>query len=96
MDNEQFYHVYICLEVILLYCVLQLKALGFDHMDGLDPSPEMLEVAKADNLYENYIVAYVNDKQLNIPSGITRLPIDLQKFRPVIHAYPLFCQQPGR
>lgn len=44
-----------------------LRANGFVHIDALDPSKEMLDVAKKEGLYENYFVDFLNEKQLPIP-----------------------------
>lgn len=39
-----------------------LKALGFDLIDGVDLSPEMLQVAKAKKLYRNLVEANLNER----------------------------------
>ena len=49
--------------------ILQLKANGFVHIDALDPSQAMLDLAKKEGLYENYFVDFLNEKQLSIPPG---------------------------
>lgn len=49
--------------------VQQLREQGFRHIDALDPSESMLSVAKKENLYDNYIVEFLTDKQLPIPAG---------------------------
>lgn len=45
-----------------------LREQGFRHIDALDPSESMLSVAKKENLYDNYIVEFLTDKQLPIPA----------------------------
>ena len=47
----------------------QLRELGFRHIDALDPSEAMLSVAKKENLYDNYIIEFLTDKQLPIAAG---------------------------
>lgn len=46
-----------------------LRKLGFCRIDGVDPSEDMLAMAKKDALYENYICEFVTDKQLPIVTG---------------------------
>ena len=47
-------------------CAEQLKLLGFQHIDALDPSQGMLDRAEAKNLYERYICDFITDKKLDI------------------------------
>lgn len=47
-------------------CAIQLKSLGFKHIDALDPSQGMLDKAKEKNLYERYICDFITDKHLDI------------------------------
>ena len=47
----------------------QLKKLGFEHIDALDPSVPMLNVAKDRDLYENYYIEYLTDAKLPIPDS---------------------------
>lgn len=44
-----------------------LRQQGFCHIDALDPSEDMLALARKDALYENYICEFITDKQLPIP-----------------------------
>ena len=59
--------------MIVFYFILmfQLKENGFRHIDALDPSDEMLNVARKDGLYENYFCDFLNEKQLPIAPGKT-------------------------
>lgn len=47
-------------------CGLQLKRLGFKHIDALDPAEGMLQKAKEKDIYERYICDYITDKPLDI------------------------------
>ena len=50
-------------------CILQLRKKGFCHIDALDPSEDMLSIARKDNLYENYYCEFLTEKQLPIAPG---------------------------
>ena len=69
-DSTFFYCVSsVCFINTFILLKLQLRANGFVHIDALDPSKEMLDVAKKEGLYENYFVDFLNEKQLPIPPG---------------------------
>ena len=54
----------------ILCLLLQLKKLGFKHIDALDPAEGMLQRAKEKNIYERYICDYITDKPLDIEPGM--------------------------
>ena len=55
---------------IYFYWYLQLKKEGFTDVDGLDPSQEMLTVAKTKDVFQSYICAFVGkDYELPIEDG---------------------------
>ena len=56
-------------EFILFLLLFQLRECGFRHIDALDPSEDMLSVAKKENLYDNYICEFLTDKKLPIAPG---------------------------
>nr|KAG5695251.1 hypothetical protein BaRGS_008079 [Batillaria attramentaria] len=45
---------------------VELQKLGFRHMDALDPSRAMLDVAKSRGVYISFFCNYIDDKQLPI------------------------------
>ncbi|KAL4234677.1 ubiE/COQ5 methyltransferase [Mactra antiquata] len=47
----------------------QLRENGFTNIDALDPSQAMLDKAKKDNLYKQYIVDYITHSPLAIPAN---------------------------
>ena len=46
--------------------MLQMHKLGFTNIDALDPSPEMLECARAKNVYRNMIQDFLGTKRLDV------------------------------
>ena len=38
-------------------------------MDALEPSKDMLDLARAKNIYKNHICAAISDEKTNIPDG---------------------------
>ncbi|KAK7481250.1 hypothetical protein BaRGS_00027510 [Batillaria attramentaria] len=48
---------------------VDLQKMGFRHMDALDPSQGMLDVAKKRGVYTNFYCNYIDDKQLPIPEN---------------------------
>ena len=75
----------------LLICHLQLRQQGFCHIDALDPSEDMLALARKDALYENYICEFITDKQLPIPPGESYPPLSwlliISTMRVIPHYY---------
>ena len=55
--------------VTSIMSLLQLQKLGFKKIDGLDPSPEMLDEAKKRDLYDNYLLEFVTQEPLNLPES---------------------------
>ena len=49
----------------------QLKKLGYENLDALDPSDEMLAVARSKNVYEKYFVEMINGDSTSIATGTT-------------------------
>lgn len=47
----------------------ELQKMGFRHMDALDPSQGMLNVARTRGVYTNFFCNYINDTQLPIESN---------------------------
>ncbi|XP_053404716.1 uncharacterized protein LOC123555280 [Mercenaria mercenaria] len=52
---------------------VELRNRGFKHIDALDQSEAILSIAKASDLYENYIVDYITESPSATPSGINLL-----------------------
>ncbi|ELT87590.1 hypothetical protein CAPTEDRAFT_209791 [Capitella teleta] len=48
----------------------QLLLHGFHHVDALDPAEGMLEVAKAKDIYEKYINAFINEQRTSIEKDL--------------------------
>ena len=60
---------------------IQLREQGFRHIDALDPSEEMMNVARTDKLYEKYFCEFLTEKQLPIESSkysnnMYKIPLD--------------------
>ena len=50
--------------------MLQMHKLGFTNIDGVDPSPEMLECARAKNIYSNLIKDFLGANRLDISDSM--------------------------
>ena len=48
---------------------LQMRKLGFQILDALEPSQGMLDVAKEKGLYRKYICEAIGKEQLDLPAG---------------------------
>ena len=64
-----YFLAFIAITAIHDVTVIQLREQGFRHIDALDPSQEMLDIAKKDGLYENYFCDFLTEKQLSIESS---------------------------
>ena len=49
--------------------IFQLRAEGFRHIDALDASEAMMNVAMENNLYEKYFCEFIGAKPLPIETG---------------------------
>ncbi|XP_053372937.1 ubiquinone biosynthesis O-methyltransferase-like [Mercenaria mercenaria] len=47
----------------------QLKKYGFEHIDALEPSEDMLNEARKNNLYENYFVEFISGTPSSLPAN---------------------------
>ena len=53
----------------LVIIFLQLKNLGFEYIDGMDPSQGMLDLAKEKSVYKNLYLDYIGDKETLAKDG---------------------------
>ncbi len=50
--------------------MLQMQKLGYTNIDALEPSPEMLDRARARNVYINMIQDFLSADPLDVPDSM--------------------------
>ena len=58
-----------CTALIPFTVSCQLKKLGFERIDAIDPCSAMLDIARDRGLYENYYEEFLSDAELPIPES---------------------------